>query len=94
MSYTVNVEESTFPSATRALYEVVEMLGADQFMELIGHGILDCIKPGYQYIWQEALEKIIAEESERLDNLQEAIDEIDAEREAEKQYQITHSKRG
>ena len=60
--YSVNLEESTFPSAAMALDKVIELLGPDQFMELVGHGILDYIKPGYQYIWQEAIKEIIAEQ--------------------------------
>lgn len=60
--YSVNLDESTFPSAAQALDKIVDILGPDQFMQLVGNGILDCIKPGYQHIWQEAIERIIAEQ--------------------------------
>ena len=49
-------------TATRALYDIIEAIGPDNFIELVTKGILHCIKPGYLLIWQEAVDEIIAEQ--------------------------------
>jgi hypothetical protein len=52
----------TAKSVYDSLWQLIEIVGPDQFLKWVDNGLLDMITPSYQQIWKDVINDIIEEQ--------------------------------